>query len=266
MRIRMIATLAGVCMFAAGAYAQCTDSAKAKEGAGCTNAAKTASSTCSGAAVAKTVGGTCSAKSECSPSAKKAMGMIPKMAYAVGDKTTCCPEEAKKLAGDSGSIRFVVGEERFDQKPAAMEAYAKLLRNTLTDITSVKYAVGDACVPCPDSAKAMAAKEKKDVVYRVASFDFKCAEMAEKAAVQAREAAGKVAMKMLVGDKEFCCTQTAADVAKAESKQVEYVVGDQATPCDIDAAVKLAQARLEAAILALDSATSGEEAKVASAG
>jgi hypothetical protein len=147
----------------------------------------------------------------------------------------------------------------------AQEAYAVLLDKTLGDLTTVRYAVGDECVGCPTSAKSLAEKAGKPVMYRLAAYDFKTEEAATKAAAAAQEAAHKVKMGMKVGDKDYCCSTMAGDAAKASGKPVEYVVGEKTSCCKIEAAVNVARAKLDAAIQALDEAYTNAS-KVATAG
>lgn len=264
MKLRSILAFSVAAALASSAWAQCSG-AKAQTAdnkqAGCHGAtAKLAGiDSCSAKCSDKAdCAARCGDKAATCDVAKAKSRSIPVMQYKVGDKVTCCPDEAAKLAGDNkDAIQYVVGEETIAGESDAKQAYAKLLERQLQDVTTVKFAVGDDCVTCPMTAKAMATKAGKPVHYRLASFDFENQDAAQKAAETARQAAEKVAMKMVVGEKEFCCATTAASVAKADGKKVEYCVGDKKTPCNVTASVDLALAKLNAALDVLAQAANG---------
>ena len=73
----------------------------------------------------------------------------------------------------------------------------------------------------------------------------------------------KVAMSWAVGEKSYQCPVSAGDVAKADGKKVEYVVGNTKTTCKVTASVELAKARVDAAILALEQVTAPKDAPAA---
>ena len=51
------------------------------------------------------------------------MERLPKLTHAVGEKTTCCPQEAAELAKASGSqVRFCVADKKFDSESDAQTA------------------------------------------------------------------------------------------------------------------------------------------------
>lgn len=178
----------------------------------------------------------------------KARAEIPSVQYRVGDKTTCCVDEANALAkGDTKAIKFVVAGKAFDTRNAANEEYAKALDSFTASAMSVKFAVGKECVACPMSASELAKKSGEKVQYRVAAFNFADQSAADKALASAREAAGKVEMKMMVGESCFACPVSAGDAAKAAGKNVEYVVGKTRTHCSLEGKIELAKARLDAA-------------------
>lgn len=213
-------------------------------------------SCCAGATAAKAVatdGKSCSGeKSACSAALAKAGANTPKMTYKVGEKSTCCPDEAQKLAGgDAKLVKFVVADKEYSDKSEALTAYGKLLDEHLGQITTVKYAVGKECMSCPVSAGELAKKEGKKVEYRLASFNFSDKEAADKAAKSARDAADKVSMKIMVGDQTYSCPTMAAAAAKTCGRTVEYVIGETRTPCNTTAQVELAKARIEAALAAI---------------
>lgn len=178
----------------------------------------------------------------------KARATVPAVKFQVGEKTTCCPDEAKELAkGDAKAIKFVVGEKKFDDRSAANEELARALDAFMNDSMNVKYAVGSECVACPMEAGSLAKKNGEKVQYRVAAFNFADESAATKAISAAKEAAGKVEMKMMVGDKCFECPASAGDAAKSAGKSVEYVIGEKRTCCPVEGKVELAKARIDAA-------------------
>ncbi len=182
----------------------------------------------------------------------------PCMKYEVGDKSTCCPDEAAKLAGgDKSKIVYVVGENKFNNEGEAQVALATAIDTYVNDLVTVKFAVGETCVPCPMEAASLAKKEGKEVHYRLATFDFASKEAAETAAKNAKEAADGVKLSWKVGEKSYCCSSMAGDAAKKEGKPVEYCVGEKTSPCETTAKVEMAQARLMAAIMAIEKAQQG---------
>jgi hypothetical protein len=190
--------------------------------------------------------------------AKAYAAMLPAMKYRVGDATVECPDKAKELSkGDAKAIKFVVGSKSFDDVVAAEKELTSAYDSFTTEATTVKYAVGDKCVACPMSAGELAKKENKKMAYRLASFDFASEDAAKKAIASAKEAAGKVELKTMVGEKCVACPVEAKDLAKKESKKVEYVVGESKTCCDVEAKMNLARARALATLAALEKASKG---------
>lgn len=262
----------GVVLFLAAAVsfaaAQSTETKKASDCCGTKAKATAGASGChdaAGGAAAKASGcgeksGGCGEKAEGASCEKSELvrKSIPTMKYRVGEETLCCPSEAEKLAkSKEATIQFVVADKTYDDEAEAKKAYAKVLDGYMTEMVAVKYAVGEECVACPVTAREMAQKEKKPMTYRVAAYDFKTEEQAKKAVLAAKEAAGKVALKTVVGEKEFGCCDSAAAAAKAENKKVEYKVGDKATNCPVEADVNLALARIDAALNALAEVAKG---------
>lgn len=199
----------------------------------------------------------CQEKKTCPASgANCGTASLPKMTFKVGDKTTACCMEAAKLAeGNESSIQYVVAEKTYASKKEALRAYAELLGEHLGTVTTVSYAVGESKVACAKAADELAAKEKGKVRYALASYTFDSKADAEKAAEAAKKAADGVTMKMVVGEKEFCCKKMAADeAAKCETKKVEFVVGETRTEDEAAAQVALAHARVLAALDAVKNA------------
>jgi hypothetical protein len=194
----------------------------------------------------------CCAKNSQSVACKAACDAIakdlPKLSYVVGDKKVCCPKEAESLAkGDAKAIKYVVAGKTFDAAPAAYDALTAELDSYFNKIVTVQYAVGEEKMSCPMSAEAAAKKAGKPMSYRLASFDFADKAKAEKAAADAKAAADKVSMKMMVGEKAYDCPMSAESAAKSCSGKVDYVVGEQKLCCPNMAKAALAQARIEAA-------------------
>jgi hypothetical protein len=190
--------------------------------------------------------------------AKTYAAMLPAMKYKVGDATVECSDKAKELAkGDAKAVKFVVGTKSFDDYVAAEKELTSAFEAFTAEATTVKYAVGDKCVACPMSAGELAKKENKKMAYRLASYDFASEEAAKKAVAAAKEAASKVEMKTVVGDKCVACPVEAKQVAAKENKKVEYVVGDSKSCCDVEAKMNLAKARALATLAALEKASKG---------
>jgi len=213
---------------------------KAAKGDGC-GAAK--------AAVAKSEG--CGSMTACATKG------LPAMAYRVGDKTVSCPKEAKALAdANGGSINYVVGEKCFADQAEAMAALADATDVYL--VAYVKVSPAEGCSGgkvCPSSGKAVAGTDAAG--FRVAGHTYDCPTKAERASKVAAEAMAKVAMKYRVGDKEFCCGETAASVAKECNGKILYVVGTESTPCNVTARLMAARMKVEAAERALADAGLG---------
>jgi hypothetical protein len=226
----------------------------AGDGDGCQKAGGEVKSCCAkdkGAAVA-------AAKEGCG----KGAGM-PVMSFKVGDKATCCPDEAAKLAKTDGkAIKYIVLDKEYAEQPEAMKALSTALSDHFQRITTVQFVVGDQCMQCPMSAMSVAQKNGKKVQYRVASFTFDEKEKADKAVAAAREAAAKISMKVLQDGKEVACNQAkscdptkscpAAGGSKSEAKPVEYVIGETKTCCPLTADVELQRAKILAALAALE--------------
>lgn len=251
MRTRTLATLVVTLSAATFAFAQSAEPTK-KSGC-CAEGAKAtanASGCCaSGATASADKNGTCE-------KVELVRKSIPAINYRVGDETVCCPKQAGEMAkAKNTKIQFVVAEKTYADEVEAKKAYAKVLDGYMTEMVSVKYAVGDECVACPVTAKSLAQKEKKPMTYRVAAYDFKTEEAAKKAVVAAKEAVSKVEMKTMVGDKQYSCCDSAAAAAKVAGKPVEYKIGEKATCCPVEADVNLALAKIEAAISALAQAS-----------
>ncbi len=247
----------------ASASAQCNKGAQA-EGSGCGKSA-----------IATAAGGACCQKSgvKGACSGPFVAGM-PVMYMKVADKTTEYPKEAATLAGgDESKIRYIVADKEYGSKDEAAKVYQTALDEYLTTVTTVRYAVGEKCVGCPDSAAAMAKAAGQPVQFRVASYTFADKAEAEKAATAAREAADKVVLKCVVDGKEMVCepsckgakasgatcgakgepTQaTAGTTCNKDGKGCEYVIGELRTPCATTAQIMLVRSKISAAVQAAE--------------
>jgi hypothetical protein len=222
-------------------------------------------------------------KENCDPAkcAGKAGGM-PKMSYKVGDQTLCCPTKAGELAqGDATKIHYIVANKEYTDKAEATQAYQAALDGYLQSVTSVRFAVGDEVVTCPNAAQQMAKTKGESVKFRVAAYTFADRAAAEKAAAAANDAAGQVTMKTVVNGKTYTCEKEAAAACAASGKSChgeavakgdnasagdaakpEYVIGETKTNCAVTAKVELAKAKIAAAQQALEKfqQTAGKDA------
>jgi hypothetical protein len=194
------------------------------------------------------------ASSGCSKAGSYACSM-PKIMYVVGEEKSCCEKTATEMASKANTtMKYAVGDKTFDSKADATVALADALETHLNKILMVQYAVGGEKMGCPVSAEAVAKKNGEKVQYQLATYTFEDKAKAEKIATAAREAADKVTMAATVDGKKFGCCSSAESVAKADGKQIEYVVGESKTACKTDARVTLAQAKIEAALKAMSEA------------
>ncbi len=232
--IRTVAILAGIAIAAAPLLAggpQCTSKKGAKANAG---------------------------KSCCSTAKTVAASNMPSMRAVVGDKEFYCPMEATKHAAATGqkASYFLEGKE-FDSPAELGKAYAARLDEYLTEITTVKYSVGEKYVGCPMTAKSMAKKAGKPVQYQLASQKFESKKNASEAADAARAAADGVEMTAVVGDQTFHCATKAGKVAADTGKPAHYTVGDKTVDCPIQASVMLKMAKVQAALATMGQTKAG---------
>jgi hypothetical protein len=207
---------------------------------------------------------------------------MPLMQYKVGDKTTNCSHQAADWAKDSTTpTQYILGDQTFTDRNAALQAYEARLNDYLGTLTTVQYAVGEKSLTCPMAAGELAKSTHEPVQFRVASFNFTDQNEADTAVTAAKKAADEVTMKKIVDGKEMTCAKGAAtcghssammaDGSKQSCKagatvaasdkdaptatvKCEYQVGDVKTPCEQTAKVELARARIIAAVQALDQA------------
>lgn len=207
------------------------------------------------------------AKASCEVKGKKVEYEIPAMNYQVGETVTPCEKAALEAAkGDEKAVKFVVAGKTYTSKSEAMDAYAATLDKYLNDnVLSVRYAVGDECVPCPMTAKELAAKSEKKMTYRVASFSFDSQEKADAALAAAKKAVNGGCCAKGEGAAKGCCAkkgQTASasdgkgekkDCTGGEGATVAKVSDEKKIGCCEKAAgkVDVARGKIDAAMRAL---------------
>lgn len=270
MRISTLTAVVVALALTGSAWAQCNSGTKkvAQGKAGCSatcSSAKMASgcqSSCSSAKLASAKGnccGQCGGSKACDP-ADCWTKCGPKMQFSVAGETLCCPKNAEILAkANHDTIKYVVAGQTFENKGEAMTALVKVMHERLNEMTTVTYVVGDQEMQCGMSASKMAKAHGTDVRYRVASIVFTDKSQAEKAAQLARDAANNVKMVTVVDGKEYCCSKTAAKVASDCGKPCEYKVAGEkdSTCCKTTAEMRLTQAKVQAAIKAMQQSSAG---------
>ena len=164
-----------------------------------------------------------------------AMGDLPKMSYQVGEESVCCANEAAALAEKSGdAIQYIVGENTFADKEAAMVSLVE---------TTESY-VNEFITPC-----------KCDVsgVTKIAGKSCDCPVDAGKKAELVSTAVADIKMSYAVGEETCDCPNHAAALAKSTGAEKTFVVGEETTCCEMTARLKLAHAKYKAAVQALAS-------------
>jgi len=216
---------------------------------------------CQGAGLASAEGG-CPKSAMC----KAALASMPKMTYRVGDQDMCCPMGAELTAKETGKpMQYVVSGEAFANQGDATVKLASVLDTYATELLSVQFSAGGECFKCPVSAEEAAKKASTVVKYRAAGVDFECKDKAVLAVEAARKAAEGVKLAVYVGEKQYACCVEAGNVAKAEGKEVVYVVGDQKTGCQVAGKLNLAQAKVNAIVDAAAQVALGAQASAAQA-
>lgn len=183
-------------------------------------------------------------------SVEAALASMPSMKYRVGESDMCCPNAAKAMAASGEKpqpIKYVVGQEVFDNEPAAKVKLVAALESHLQDLQSMQFAVNGECLRCPMSAKELAAKTQSKMNYRVAGFDFAEQEKAEKAVALATEAAQKVQMVCKVDGKQVECNSAPA-AGSPEAAKVTIVVEDQEVNSMETAKMLALQAKIRRAV------------------
>jgi hypothetical protein len=192
-------------------------------------------------------------KADCGAVAKagcpieKAVHDAATVMFRVGNYQTSDPQAAGAVAARTEqAMKFIVGEESFCNVADAADAINKRIDAKIGEMTTVSYAVGEDCVSCPNAAATLAKEAKTPVMYRVVNVDFKDREAAEKAAERAKQAVSSTLMAYKVGEESFCCDKMAGEAAVANGKPVQYLIQGQATSCQLDAALKMATAKMQA--------------------
>jgi len=171
----------------------------------------------------------------------KAMDELPQLAFAVGDKEVCCEASAGAVAEDTGKpVHYLVGKQTFEDKSEAMKALADATEKFVADFATPHT--------CNVSGKTT-----------VAGKSLSCSATAGKLAAKAQAAMDEVTLAYKVGDEQCACPNKAASLAKASGEEKQFVIGDETTTCSIDARIKLARAKYEAAVKALASAQAGQD-------
>lgn len=172
-----------------------------------------------------------------------AMAKLPKMTYLVGTESTCCSEQAAKLAKEhSQPITFVVAEKKFDDKTAAFASLVESTEKYVTEFTSPHT--------CSVSGTTT-----------VAGKACSCSVEAGKRAELVKSAVEQVKMTYKVGTESACCSQSAAAMAKKSGEKMVFVVAGEETCCNHTARLNLARAKYAAAVKAtLATNEAGEKA------
>lgn len=163
----------------------------------------------------------------------KAMEALPQLAFAVGDQQLCCEASAGAVAADTGKpVHYLVGKQEFEDKGQAMKALAEATEKFVADFATPHT--------CNVSGKTT-----------LAGQSLTCSATAGKLAAVAKEAMAEVKLAYKVGDEQCACPNKAASLAAASGEDKEFVIGEETTTCSIDARIKLARAKYEAAVKAL---------------
>lgn len=185
-----------------------------------------------------------------------ALAKLPKMTYRVGEESTCCSGTATEMAEKSeAAIHYVVADRVFECKN---EAYVALVEKTEAFVDGFL-----APVKCEHSGKTSVAGES-----------FGCCEAAGKRTELVVNAVKDLRVSYKVNEESACCKNAAESLAKEHSAPIHYVVGEETTPCELNARMKLAHAKYTAAVKAIaaadmasaETATEVSEAETASKG
>jgi len=171
-----------------------------------------------------------------------ALANLPALTFLVADKEVCCEASAGKLAEESdGKVQYLVAKKTYDDKNEAMVALADATEKFVSD-----FATPHTCSVSGETT--------------VAGTSTSCSKSAGKLASITKEAMAGVSLVYKVGDEQCSCPNKAAALAKSEGKEQQFVIGDETTTCSVDARIKLARAKYEAAVRALAKAQATEEA------
>lgn len=169
-----------------------------------------------------------------------AMGKLPQITFAVGEKTLCCEQAAMELAENSGDhVHFCVGEAQFDDKADAQVALVEATEKFVSTFAEPHT--------CKASGKITVAGAEQDCIF--------CAKGLAK---KMNAAMDGVQMTYMVGKKECNCPVTAGKLAEEAGVEKQFVVGEEATCCEQTARLNLARAKYKAAVAVLVAATGDE--------
>lgn len=229
-----IVALFAVAAFTSIGFGQLTEvTGVAIEVADTATAAKVCEKACAEKCAEKCAKGECTEKCKDGCPIEAAMGKLPKMTYLVGSESTCCSKSAAELAEKHNSaIKFVVGKKTYEEKGPAMVALADATEQFVSTFTTP--------VECKKSGK-----------FTITGQELCCSKMAGERAELAKKAMKDVHLTYQVGDEKCNCPNKAASLAKSSGATKYILVGKEKTCCDVDARVKLAQAKYRAAVAAL---------------
>jgi len=182
---------------------------------------------------------------------------MPAMHYVVGEKETCCPEEAAQLVSTGGQMQYKIADVTYTDQAEAGKAYAAELERYLDRTTRVSFVVGDECCCCPIQAEELAKASGQTVRYKVGSTVFDCADKAIRASALAYGRAQQVSMHYAVDGKETECAETFAQAKTCTTTKASYLVAGQETQCEVEAACLLVTARIQAALAAAEQVAQG---------
>lgn len=175
-----------------------------------------------------------------------AMAKLPKMTFKVGEETTCCCSAAAELAEKSEApIQYVVADQTYCCKN---EAYAALVEKTETFVNNFL-----SPAKCEHSGQTS-----------VAGKSFACCEAAGKQTELVVNAVKDIRVSYKVNDEAACCKEVAETLAKEQSAPIHFVVGEETTPCELSARMKVAHAKYAAAVKAIATAAVSAHAETTS--
>lgn len=159
-----------------------------------------------------------------------AMENLPQLTFMVGEEKACCSASAASLAKKHNlPMMFVVADKQFDNEGDAMVALADATEAYVNELTQPHT--------CKVSGKTS-----------LAGADIGCSDKASKIAAEMKEAMDTIAISYKVGDKTCHCPNEAKTLADKSGAKTEFVVGEESTCCSVDARIKLARAKLKAAM------------------
>lgn len=175
--------------------------------------------------------------------------------FAQAEKSSCSKDKEKaacsKTCGSDKSKAGCSGEAvaAKDAKDGCGSACTMKGVDVEAAMPVITYKVGDETTTCACSAKAMAEKAHKDIVFVVAGKDYSDKPAAMAAYGDALDGYLKdlTTVKYAVGDSVGCCSKSADEMAKKSGKQVVYRLASFSfeKSCDAEKAAKLASEAAE---------------------